>query len=517
MRLLHQMMIGFAAFVLPAVVYAATCSCTEPSIAERYQSAQVVFVGEAKQYIKSDQGPEWTVLRFTSKEAWKGAGTRYTDVLVPTKNGSCSIEILISRTYLVFAKAETDGTLVTTPCMGTKLESEAKEDLQFLRARADATTVRVDVPFSDVPSDYPYQAAIYDLRRNGVISGYPDGSFRPERPVTRAELARILDGSVLPYDFIDRRFQQFSFSDKGLPFSDVPERAWYNLPVRRAFRAGVIEGYRDGTFRPEQSVTVAEASKMVVTALSLELPDLGAVWYERFIKAVTERKAMPQTVRSIEMPISRGELIEMIWRLTEHIENRPFVSTEHLLDRQCLTSLDSDISHVDLRKVRETWLGWYNAERTKRGLRAYRFEPYLNRSAALWSNKAADNGAISHVRPGTSAYYDYAGVKGWFQDLGLEFRNIGGITFTENIGRGPYSCKNERDCTDRFIESIRSTFDFYMNEEDATYRPHFNAIVNPSFEMIGLGVAVKNGQYYLTTHFGTDIVSSPPRLCSVDA
>ncbi len=122
---------------------------------------------------------------------------------------------------------------------------------------------------------------------------------------------------------------------------------------------------------------------------------------------------------------------------------------------------------------------------------------------------------MEHKRDGTTAYYDYGAIKNWFQHLGLEFKNVKSITFTENIGRGPYSC-NESDCTQKLLKAIRYSFDYYLAEEGKAYRPHFNAIVNPSFQMIGFGLAVKNGQYYLTAHFGTEIVSSPLQVCSID-
>lgn len=123
---------------------------------------------------------------------------------------------------------------------------------------------------------------------------------------------------------------------------------------------------------------------------------------------------------------------------------------------------------------------------------------------------------MEHKRASNQTYYDYSAIQSWFMDLGLAFENIGGVTFTENIGRGPYEC-SAVDCTDAFISAIRSTFDFYMGEESREYRPHFNSIVNPSFTIMGMGVAVQDGQYYITTHFATKITSSPPRLCGVES
>lgn len=120
---------------------------------------------------------------------------------------------------------------------------------------------------------------------------------------------------------------------------------------------------------------------------------------------------------------------------------------------------------------------------------------------------------MTHSRDGSQSYYDYNVMKKWFQDLGLSFTNTASQTFTENIGMGPYRCSGG-DCTDDLIVAIRQTFDFYLSEEKKEYRPHFNAIVNPSFTMLGLGVSVKGDRYYLTTHFGTTFSKVPPRICS---
>lgn len=181
----------------------------------------------------------------------------------------------------------------------------------------------------------------------------------------------------------------------------------------------------------------------------------------------------------------------------------------------CLPSEDWVTKNVDLAKVRETWLGWYNVERTKRGLPAYRFEPQLNRTAALWSARSAMKGVMEHKRDGTTAYYDYGAIRGWFKSLGLEFKNVKSMTFTENIGRGPYSCK-DADCTEKLLKSIRYSFDYYLAEEGKAYRPHFNAIVSPHFTMMGFGLAVRNGQYFVTAHFGTEITSKPIILCGTN-
>ena len=181
-------------------------------------------------------------------------------------------------------------------------------------------------------------------------------------------------------------------------------------------------------------------------------------------------------------------------------------------NKKCIQSEDPTIPNVDLQTVRTRWLQWYNALRKGRGLPPYVYDPQLNRTADIWSAQAANKGAISHARSAKTSGYDYAAVRDWFQDEGLVFENISGITFTENIGWGVYKCPNG-NCTNAFLSGIRSTFDFYTAEEKKSYRPHWNSLVSPTFTRIGLGIAVKNGKYYLTVHYGTSITSDPPPVC----
>jgi uncharacterized protein YkwD len=174
--------------------------------------------------------------------------------------------------------------------------------------------------------------------------------------------------------------------------------------------------------------------------------------------------------------------------------------------------MDPVVPNVDMRALQKGWLDMYNDVRDERGLPPYRLSDHLSHTAALWSEKKAAQGFIDHKRTPTSSYYNYNEITQWFEDQGLEFQNVGGITFTENIGRGPYRC-SASDCTAVLLEAMRQTFAFYLGEESRADRPHFNAIVNPKFEIMGVGVSVKGGQYFVTTHFGTAITSDAPRVC----
>mgnify|MGYP005776784565 FL=1 len=106
--------------------------------------------------------------------------------------------------------------------------------------------------YTDVARDAWYNNAISTLSNLGIIDGYEDGSFRPNSPITRAEFTKI---AVSFFEYADIEYEG--------TFSDVAEGRWYTQFVAAAVEMGLIEGYPDGTFRPDASITRAEACTIV--------------------------------------------------------------------------------------------------------------------------------------------------------------------------------------------------------------------------------------------------------------
>ena len=102
--------------------------------------------------------------------------------------------------------------------------------------------------FTDVPADTWYSNAISTLTNMGVLSGYKDGTFRPNAPITRAEYATIAVS-----------FYKETVKDYQGTFSDVPQGQWYTQYVETAAAFGLISGYPDGTFAPNKNISRAEA------------------------------------------------------------------------------------------------------------------------------------------------------------------------------------------------------------------------------------------------------------------
>ncbi len=103
------------------------------------------------------------------------------------------------------------------------------------------------------------ESSILQAVREGIVTGYSDGSFKPNRIVTRAEFALMLMNAL-------KRTNQGG----ELLFSDASKIAnWAKNAVALAVEAGYINGYRDGTFRPNSAITRAEMAIMVAKVLGL--------------------------------------------------------------------------------------------------------------------------------------------------------------------------------------------------------------------------------------------------------
>lgn len=186
----------------------------------------------------------------------------------------------------------------------------------------------------------------------------------------------------------------------------------------------------------------------------------------------------------------------------------------------CQNDADGGVDKVDMMKVRDAWLGWYNGARKQNGLGTFVYDANLDRTALVWSRLAVEKGTITHKRSGQTKYYDYTRMVSWFKGQGLTFAQVGKSTFVENIGWDYYSCPaTTTDCTDNLIASIKHTYNFFIGEKGKKYRAHYDSIMNKNYKKIGLGIAVDpvKKRYYLTVHYATDVIAKSDTAKSIAA
>lgn len=142
--------------------------------------------------------------------------------------------------------------------------------------------------------------AVDMLTALNIIQGYPDGTFRPEDGVTRAEYAKML--YVLRNGGVDDGATYYKNAVK--PFSDTRGH-WAEGYINYAYTMGMIAGHGDGTFRPEDPVTGLESAKLLLTLLGYDAQRAGLVGTQWDLKTLS-LASDKELFEDYEMDISSG-------------------------------------------------------------------------------------------------------------------------------------------------------------------------------------------------------------------
>ena len=187
-----------------------------------------------------------------------------------------------------------------------ELEQEAREENRGLWGSCNGSS---NAAFSDVSSSHPYAQAIQWGKESGVLNGYPDGTFGPDKTVNRAEFLKIVLGA-----------QGADVTSVSSPtgFRDVDESAWYTPYIRYGKQQGIVQGYPDGSFKPEQPVNFAEALKMAYVALGIS-GDASAsgAWYESYLSHAKSNQVLFSNNVNVGAGMSRKDVVWIVWRLLE--------------------------------------------------------------------------------------------------------------------------------------------------------------------------------------------------------
>lgn len=132
-----------------------------------------------------------------------------------------------------------------------------------------------EMPFSDVDLDDPYALYILKAHELGIINGHPDGTFKPNVGINRAEVLKILLISSGVFensgDDVENLMQNHEDKDPSQKFKDVKDGdVWFYDYLWFAISRGIIQGYPDGTAKMERTVLYGEAAKILYLSLQLE-------------------------------------------------------------------------------------------------------------------------------------------------------------------------------------------------------------------------------------------------------
>ncbi|WP_139488266.1 S-layer homology domain-containing protein [Brevibacillus dissolubilis] len=133
------------------------------------------------------------------------------------------------------------------------------------------------LPMNDIAAN-TNKNAILKLNYAGVLKGYTDGTFRPDKEVTRAEFAKI---AVLAMGYTEDQVKLMTGATK---FKDLEASHWATGYINLAVAKGIIKGYPDGTFKPNNNVKVAEALTVLVQGLKIDVsPSTTGQWYHPYL------------------------------------------------------------------------------------------------------------------------------------------------------------------------------------------------------------------------------------------
>ena len=174
--------------------------------------------------------------------------------------------------------------------------------------------------FTDIPFTHPDATALKYLKDNGIMTGYPDGSFRPDKQVNRAEVIKIIVKALgEPKDIGNHRNC----------FNDMKEE-WFAPYGCYAKWKGWVKGYGDGGYHPSSDVTRAELLKMIIEAYGLTLetaPPSGTAfaslntdtWSTRYVWTAEANGLMSAwqdlTPENLDKPATRLEVATAVYSL----------------------------------------------------------------------------------------------------------------------------------------------------------------------------------------------------------
>jgi len=213
--------------------------------------------------------------------------------------------------------------------------------LSFLLVFMASTPVFAAMPSNDYESHWAKETIQLAIS-SGIAEGYLDGSFKPDNAITRAEFSELVNNV-------------FSFTETAeITYPDVPSDAWYSSVIEKAKAAGYIEGYSDGTIKPDGNITRQEVAVIIsrLKSLTTESNTLSfsdatsiASWSEQPVIAVADAELMigypDGSFKPIE-PITRAESLVSITRVFD------YTTVEIVEDDTDVTPVDdTDVTPVD--------------------------------------------------------------------------------------------------------------------------------------------------------------------------
>jgi len=196
-----------------------------------------------------------------------------------------------------------------------------------------------------------YEEAVKKLLADGVVNGYSDGSFKPENPITRAEVCAML---IKAGGSVDAGESEVAAE---AAFSDLDKVPWAKSFILEAAEAGIVSGYKDGTFKPANNISINELNVMVGKASGLKSDEVAKLWTESGNVPATRGKAAVAVYEAqdeIEAAAKAGYVKEVENQVSDKEESLGYQvsnATEEFTGTPLVLSLEEAVTKMQTESV----------------------------------------------------------------------------------------------------------------------------------------------------------------------
>ncbi len=180
--------------------------------------------------------------------------------------------------------------------------------------------------FSDVDEAQKYFTGIEFLAKTDIVQGHPDGSYKPEDILNRAEMLKIIaEGAAKRFSWPENIFNKYK--NKSC-FKDIKVGQWYTKYVCYGKEKGWVVGYENGKyFKPTQKVTFVEALKITFKGFGASYDESPDPWFLDLVNTASSQNFIPYDVTGFNNGLRRDQMADMITRMIKFEEGAAALST----------------------------------------------------------------------------------------------------------------------------------------------------------------------------------------------
>jgi hypothetical protein len=256
-------------------------------------------LGDSNSMCTQSMVPGWRVIVASGSQSWvyrtnlAGTVAKWDEVATQTLASSQTTTQTTSRQEVITRTSETMQSVTGGSNQSSSQSSQAEASTQMSEGVSTETQQRQtsmarrssQVSFSDISESYWARGFIMELAQRGILTGFPDGKFYPDKPVTRGEFAALL-ASV---------FKQTKVRD-AMSFRDVSASYWAYEGIREAYEMGFLGAASGSQFKPYQSLTRLQILSALAKGLNYTSSSSSI---EQILAVYRDAGAIPAEARSL--------------------------------------------------------------------------------------------------------------------------------------------------------------------------------------------------------------------------